>query len=158
MKDWHLYFMDFLPLIAQRSSCVRHCIGAILVKERNIVATGYNGTPHGIRNCNDGGCIRCNSDVPANIGYDFCACLHAEENVLLLSAQYGVSVIGCDLYTTFRPCIGCLRIIIQCQINIVYYGGDWNFRYEDEQLELFYQNLLIQSNLKMYWVKTDEPA
>ena len=158
MKTWNEYYMDMLPLVAQRSSCIRHQIAAILTKNDHILATGYNGTPHGILNCNDGGCIRCASDIAQNLGYDFCSCLHAEENILLDAAITGISVVGCVVYTTFRPCIGCLRKLIQCRIKIVYYGGDWDFSYNNSELENFHQSLIKQSGIEMVWMQTDEPA
>lgn len=81
--SWDTYFMHLSDLAARRSNCMKRRVGCILVKDSRIVATGYNGTPRGLRNCNEGGCARCNGNAPCGMGLDRCLCMHAEENALL---------------------------------------------------------------------------
>lgn len=136
--SWDDYFMSIARDVARRSNCCRRHVGAIIVKGRSIVSTGYNGTPMGVRNCFEGGCLRCSSDVPPGQGYDTCICVHAEANAMLLAARHGTAIEGGILYSTLRPCFGCLKEAIQAGIREIVY--DQGAPYEDE-LEEAYQNL-----------------
>lgn len=113
------YFIKLAYEVSLRSNCVKRRIGALIVKEKKIISTGYNGSPFNTKNCYEGGCKRCISNIPNNIALDYCVCIHAEENAIL-----NVSVWGCkdsELYTTHFPCQFCARKIIQCGIKSVFY-------------------------------------
>jgi dCMP deaminase len=122
MIPWREYFTDIVELVAQRSSCCRRQVGAVLVKNNRIIATGYNGTPQGMLNCNEGGCPRCNNAVgsdPSTLGE--CLCVHAEENALIQSALAGVSPDGSVLYVTDSPCLHCCKLLVSAKIKKVFY-------------------------------------
>lgn len=118
---WDKYFMDIALVAASRSNCSRRHVAAVLVRDRRIISTGYNGTPRGVRNCSDGGCPRCNSDTPSGHGLGDCICSHAEENSIVQAAYHGIAVKGSTLYTTFSPCLTCAKMIINAGIVEVVY-------------------------------------
>ena len=117
--DWDHYFMAIADVVASRSSCVKRRVAAVIVKDRRIIATGYNGTPRGTANCNEGGCKRCLDLVPSGTNLHECFCSHAEENAIVQAAYHGVSLKGATLYTTFSPCITCTKMIINAGISEV---------------------------------------
>jgi len=117
--DWDHYFMAIADVVASRSSCVKRRVAAVIVKDKRIITTGYNGTPRGITNCNEGGCKRCLSLTPSGTGLDECLCSHAEENAIVQAAYHGVSLKGATLYTTFSPCVICTKMIINAGISEV---------------------------------------
>lgn len=118
---WDKYFMDIAKVAASRSNCSRRHVAAVLVRDRRIISTGYNGTPRGVRNCSDGGCPRCNSNIPSGHGLGDCLCSHAEENSIVQAAYHGISVKGSTLYTTYSPCLTCAKMIINAGIVEVVY-------------------------------------
>lgn len=118
--SWDAYFMKIAELASQRSNCMKRRVGALVVSsDYRIVSTGYNGTAQGAPNCNSGGCPRCNGNARCGIGLENCLCLHAEENALLEAGRR--RAIGCTLYSTMAPCIGCAKKIVQCGISRVLY-------------------------------------
>ncbi|KAJ3291903.1 Deoxycytidine monophosphate (dCMP) deaminase [Rhizoclosmatium sp. JEL0117] len=122
--SWDRYFMSLCDLAAHRSNCMKRRVGCVVTKERRVIATGYNGTPKGLRNCNEGGCARCNGGV-AKCGeaLETCICLHAEENALLEAGRERISSGGrAILYCNTCPCIQCARKIIQVGISEVVYS------------------------------------
>lgn len=119
---WDEYFMAIAHVVATRSTCSRRQVAAVIVKDNRIIATGYNGTPKGLPNCNEGGCPRCNSTVPSGKNLDECLCSHAEENAITQAAYHGISVKGATLYTTFSPCLMCAKMIINSGIACVVYN------------------------------------
>ncbi len=131
---------------ARRSNCCRRQIGAILVRDRRIVSTGYNGTPLGVKNCFDGGCARCSSDVASGQAYDTCICVHAEQNAIVLAARNGISTDNSVLYTTLRPCFGCAKESIQAGIHEIVYAEDYGY---PEELEKVYQSLVSEAKLNL---------
>ncbi len=143
---WDEYFMGIAQDVSTRSNCSRRHVGAIIVVGRSIVSTGYNGTPMGVRNCFDGGCLRCASDAPPGQGYDTCTCVHAEANAMLLAARHGTAIEHGVLYSTLRPCFSCLKESIQAGIQEIVYGS--GSPYEGE-LEEAYQSLLHEAGLVM---------
>jgi len=106
---------------ASRSNCLSRHVGACIVKDRQIVSTGYNGTPKGIKNCNEGGCPRCWSGAESGTRLDECLCVHAEENAIVQAACNGIRIQGATLYTTFCPCSYCAKSIINAGIKRVVY-------------------------------------
>lgn len=125
--DMHTYFMQIALAVRERANCLGNKVGAVLVVDNRIVSTGYNGTPSGCRNCDEGGCERCanRERYGPGEGYDLCICVHAEQNALLSAARFGVAVAGGTLYTTMRPCFGCTKELLQAGIHTVYYLHDW---------------------------------
>jgi dCMP deaminase len=123
----HEYFMGIALAVRRRADCVGNRVGAIIVKDRRIISTGYNGTPENMPNCSEGGCHRCaNRDrYPSGTGYDLCICVHAEQNAVLAAARFGIAVEGSTVYTTMRPCFGCTKEMLQTRIHAVYYLHDW---------------------------------
>lgn len=119
---WDEYFMKIAEVVALRSNCSRRHVAAVIVKDKRIISTGYNGTPRGIKNCNEGGCPRCSSNVPSGTGLDECICCHGEENAIVQAAYHGISVKDSTLYTTFSPCLLCAKMIINAGIKEVVYG------------------------------------
>src|SRR3954454_20320048 len=122
------YFMLLAVATRERANCLRRHVGAVLVADQRIIATGYNGTPTGFPNCDEGGCHRCsNPDSYAEgRGYDICICVHAEQNAILQAAKLGYSVQGAHCYTTLRPCFGCLKELYQAGVAAVRYLNAWS--------------------------------
>ena len=111
----------------ERAACLRRHVGAILVSDQRIIATGYNGTPTGFPNCDEGGCHRCSNPeaYAEGRGYDVCICVHAEQNALLQAARLGYSAQGASCYTTLRPCFGCLKELYQGGVQAITYLNAW---------------------------------
>ena len=110
--SWDEYFMAIAGTVASRSNCVKRKVAAVVVKDRRIISTGYNGTPRGTRNCNEGGCPRCNELVEGGTRLDECLCSHGEENAISQAAYHGVSLRGATIYTTLSPCLQCTKLVI----------------------------------------------
>jgi len=119
--SWNEYFMDITRLVARRSTCMRRQVGAVLVKEKNILATGYNGTPTGITHCDVTGCLREQLKVPSGERHELCRGLHAEQNAIIQAARHGVNIEDSVLYCTNSPCIICTKMLINAGIREVIY-------------------------------------
>ncbi len=139
---WDEYFMSIARVVATRSNCVKRKIAALITIDRRIIATGYNGTPRGTTNCNEGGCPRCNAFGPSGKDLGECLCSHAEENAITQSAYHGVSVRGGALYTTHCPCLMCTKMIINSGLGEVVYSTGYPM--EDVSL-----NLLREAGVKV---------
>jgi dCMP deaminase len=120
--SWDQYFMDITRLVATRSTCLRRQVGAVLVKDRNILATGYNGVPTGISHCDAVGCLRERLKVPSGERHELCRGLHAEQNAIIQAARHGINIDGSTLYCTTMPCIICTKMLINAGIAVVVYG------------------------------------
>ena len=120
--SWDQYFMDITRLVATRSTCMRRQVGAILVKDRNILATGYNGVPSGISHCDATGCLREQLHIPSGERHELCRGLHAEQNAIVQAARHGINIDGATLYCTTMPCIICTKMIINAGIRAIVYG------------------------------------
>jgi dCMP deaminase len=143
---WDEYYLGIARAVAARSNCLRRQVGALIVVDNAIIATGYNGTPVGVRNCCDGGCPRCASQAPSGAAYDSCICVHAEQNAIVFAARHGNATQGGTLYTTLRPCFGCLKESIQAGIRQIVFAEP--FTYEGE-LEEVYQRLVVESGMAL---------
>ena len=132
--SWSEYFMAITKMVAKRSTCLRRHVGAILVKNKRILATGYNGAPAGIRHCEETGCIRRDSGVPSGQRHELCRGLHAEQNAIIQSAYHGVSINGSTLYCTNKPCIICSKMLINAGIKEIIYGEGYDDPLADEML------------------------
>lgn len=115
------YFMSMAELVAQRSTCVRRRVGAVIVKDKHILSTGYNGSPKGTRHCEDLGCIRVQLNVPSGTRHELCRGVHAEQNAVAQAAYFGVSVKDATIYTTTFPCSMCTKILINAGLSEVVY-------------------------------------
>jgi dCMP deaminase len=122
--DWDSYFMDMAKLASRRSSCLRRAVGAVLVRERRLLATGYNGVPSGVSHCEVTGCLRDELNVPSGERHELCRGLHAEQNAIIQAALHGVSTRGAILYCTNLPCIICAKMLINSGVRrVVYLDG-----------------------------------
>ena len=121
---WDVYFMEITRLVATRSTCLRRRVGAVLVRDKRILSTGYNGAPRGLRHCLDTGCLRERLGIPSGERHELCRALHAEQNAIIQAALHGVSVDGATLYCTAQPCVICSKMLINSGIRgIVYAEG-----------------------------------
>jgi dCMP deaminase len=132
--DWDTYFMAIAHVVKSRSSCSRRQVAAVIVKDRRLISTGYNGTPRGLPNCDAGGCARCAGDAPSGTGLGDCICCHAEENAITQAAYHGISVAAGVIYVTISPCLTCARMIINAGIREVVYEGDYTFTEQTRKL------------------------
>lgn len=123
--SWDEYFMEMAFLTAKRSTCLRRKVGAVIVKDKHIIATGYNGAPRGLKHCDElGGCLREKLKVPSGERHELCRALHAEQNAIIQAASLGQSVEGSTIYITHQPCSICSKMIINAGIeNIVVKEG-----------------------------------
>ncbi len=122
--SWDEYFMDITRRVATRSTCLRRAVGAILVHDKRIIASGYNGGPTGLAHCLDIGCLRERLGIPSGQQHELCRGIHAEQNAIIQAARYGVSIEGAVLYCTTQPCTQCTKMLINAGIvEIVYAEG-----------------------------------
>ena len=135
--SWDDYFLEIARVVSLRSNCLKRKVAALIVKDRRIIASGYNGTPRGVTNCNEGGCPRCNAFGTSGAGLEDCYCSHAEENAITQSAYHGVNIKDAVLYTTFSPCLMCTKMIINSGIREVVY--DAHYPLLDVAKNLFHQ-------------------
>lgn len=132
--DWDTYFMDIAHVVARRGNCRRRQVAALIVKDRRIISTGYNGTPRGVRNCCDGGCPRCAGTAASGSDLGECVCSHAEENAITQAAYHGISVRGGTLYCTLSPCLICAKMIINAGLAEVVYETAYSFNAQTQAL------------------------
>jgi dCMP deaminase len=123
--SWDDYFMGIAKQVASRSNCVKRKVAAIIVRDKRIVSTGYNGTPRGTKNCNEGGCPRCNNFSDAGKSLEECYCSHGEENSIVQASYHGISIKGATIYTTFSPCLLCTKMIINAGLSEVIYNAEY---------------------------------
>ncbi len=122
---WPQYFMDITRLVAERSTCSRRKVGAIAVKDKRILATGYNGAPRNMRDCLEIGCLRQKLGVPSGERHELCRGLHAEQNVIIQAAVHGISLDGATIYCTHQPCLICTKMLINCGVVAVFYANPY---------------------------------
>ena len=123
--SWDEYFLRIAAEVAKRSTCLRHQIGAVIVKDKRIVTTGYNGAPSGLAHCLELGCIRDELGIPSGMRHEVCRALHAEQNAIIQAALYGVSTVDSTVYCTHQPCSLCAKAIINAGVKRVVFGGDY---------------------------------
>jgi dCMP deaminase len=122
---WDEYFMNIAKVAASRSNCIKRKVAAVIVRDKRVISTGYNGTPRGTRNCDEGGCPRCNSLAISGTALEECLCSHGEENAIVQASYHGVSLKDAVIYTTFAPCLMCAKMIINSGIREVIYNMDY---------------------------------
>lgn len=147
--SWDEYFMQMAELTAQRSTCLRRKVGAVIVKDKHIIATGYNGAPRGLRHCGElGGCLRQKLGVPSGQRHELCRALHAEQNAIIQAATLGQSIENASIYITHQPCVICAKMIINAGINrIVVKEG-----YPDE----LSKEILEEAGLRIIMLENEE--
>ena len=145
--SWDEYFMNIAKVVASRSNCMKRKVAAIIVKDKRVISTGYNGTPRGTRNCNEGGCPRCNSLAASGTALDECLCSHGEENAIVQASYHGVSVKDAIIYTTFAPCLQCAKMIINAGLREVVYNQEYPLN--DSAFRLFQEAGVFIRRLKV---------
>ncbi len=133
--SWEEYFMDITRLVSKRSTCLRRHVGAILVKDKKILATGYNGAPSRLDHCLDVGCLRQEKGIPSGERHELCRGLHAEQNAIIQAAYHGVGIQGAVLFCTNHPCIICSKMIINAGIHRIIYEEGYADRLAAEMLK-----------------------
>lgn len=124
--SWDDYFMQIAQLVAQRSTCLRRQVGAVLVANRRILATGYNGAPQGLAHCAEaGGCLREREGIPSGQRQELCRALHAEQNAIIQAAVHGVELQAVTLYSTSQPCVTCAKMLINANVRRIVYAGEY---------------------------------
>lgn len=133
--DWDEYFMQIAHVVARRSTCVRRQIGAVIVKDKRILTTGYNGAPSGLPHCLELGCLRDEQGIPSGTRHEICRALHAEQNAIVQAALYGVSTRDSTLYCTHQPCSLCAKAAINAGVRRVVYEGDYPDQFALDMLQ-----------------------
>ncbi len=118
---WDSYFMEIAGIVSKRSTCIRRQVGAVIVKDRRILATGYNGAPNRLKHCAELGCVRQEKNVAPGERHELCRGLHAEQNAIIQAAYHGVSINNSVLYSTHLPCSICIKMVINAGIAQVFY-------------------------------------
>ncbi len=119
------YFMEMAHVVSKRSTCLRRKVGALLVKNKHILSTGYNGAPKGLKHCSEEGCLRENMDIPSGERHELCRGLHAEQNAIIQAAVFGVSIKDSTLYCTNTPCVVCVKMLINAGVKEIVHSGDY---------------------------------
>jgi dCMP deaminase len=138
--SWKQYFMGIASLVAKRSTCRRRAVGAIIVKDKRILSTGYNGAPTGVSHCIDIGCLREDMGIASGTRHELCRGIHAEQNAIIQAAFHGVGIKGASLFCTNLPCSICAKMIINAGINTIYYLDG----YADEMSQQFFEEARIE--------------
>lgn len=119
------YFMEMAHIVSKRSTCTRRKVGAILVKDKHILSTGYNGAPKGLKHCEEVGCIREQMNIPSGQRHEICRGLHAEQNAIIQASVFGTSIKDSVLYSTNTPCVVCAKMLINAGVKEIVYSGDY---------------------------------
>ena len=123
--SWDSYFMQMAHVVAGRSTCLRRQVGSVIVKDKQILSTGYNGSPSGLQHCDEVGCLRQSLGVPSGERQEICRAVHAEQNALVQAAKHGVAIRGADLYVTHQPCVLCTKLLINVGVKRVVYAHSY---------------------------------
>ena len=119
------YFMEMAKVVSKRSTCLRRKVGAILVKDKHILSTGYNGAPKGLKHCSEIGCLREVQNVPSGERHELCRGLHAEQNAIIQAAVFGISIKNSVLYCTNTPCVVCVKMLINAGVTEIVFSGEY---------------------------------
>ncbi|MFW5809530.1 MAG: deoxycytidylate deaminase [Halanaerobium sp.] len=133
--DWNEYFMEMAELAATRASCIRRKVGAVLVKNKKVLATGYNGAPKDIPHCEVTGCLREKLEIPSGQRHEICRGVHAEQNLVAQAAFHGVKAEGATVYCTHQPCIICTKILINAGVEKIYFKNPYSDPFAEKLLE-----------------------
>ena len=146
--SWEDYFMDIAMLVARRSTCLRRAVGAIIVKDKRILSTGYNGAPTGVRHCAEVGCLREKLGIESGKMHELCRGIHAEQNAIIQAAYHGVSLKGASVFCTNLPCSICAKMIINAGIDKIYYRSG----YADE----LSKDMLQEAHIELIHLETKQ--
>ncbi len=138
------YFLKIASVVAERSTCRRHHVGAVAVKNKHILATGYNGAPSGLKDCLELGCLRDERGIPSGERQEICRGIHAEQNVIIQATLHGVSLEGSTIYATHTPCILCAKMLVNAKIKRYISFG----RYNDDAFINLFQEAGIELDIK----------
>ena len=127
--------MRIAGMVAQRSTCMRRSVGAVLVKEKRILATGYNGAPAGLRHCEETGCLRKDASIPSGERHELCRGLHAEQNAIIQAAYHGIAIDGSTVHCTNKPCVICSKMLINAGIQKILYQAGYDDPLADQMLK-----------------------
>ncbi len=130
------YFLKIASVVAERSTCLRHHVGAVAVRDKHILATGYNGAPTGLHDCLDLGCLRDELKIPSGTRHEICRGIHAEQNVIIQASLHGVSLEGSTIYCTHTPCVLCAKMLVNARIKRYVSFGTYQ---DNTFMELFRQ-------------------
>ncbi len=139
--DNDTYFMEMAELVAKRSTCLRRNVGAVVVKEKRVLTTGYNGTPRGLRHCAEVGCVRQENHIESGTRHELCRGVHAEQNAVIQAAYFGVSIKDSIIYTTNYPCVMCAKILVN--------AGICEIVYKDEYIDELSKKVLEESKMNV---------
>ena len=138
------YFLKIASVVAERSTCLRHHVGAVAVKDKHILATGYNGAPSGLKDCLELGCLRDERGIPSGERQEICRGIHAEQNVIIQASLHGVSLEGSTIYATHTPCVLCAKMLVNAKIKRYISFG----RYNDDAFINLFQEAGIELDIK----------
>ena len=142
------YFMEMAFLVSKRSTCLRRRVGAVIVRDKHVISTGYNGSPRGTKHCEELGCIRQQLNIPSGTRHELCRGVHAEQNAITQAAYFGTSVANATIYTTTIPCSMCAKILINAGITEVVYA--------DGYVDDLSKKLFAETNIKVREYKLDK--
>ncbi len=142
--DVDAYFLKIASVVAERSTCRRHHVGAVAVKDKHILATGYNGAPAGLKDCLELGCLRDELGIPSGTRQEVCRGIHAEQNVIIQAALHGVSLEGSTIYATHTPCNQCAKMLVNAKIERYVSFG----RYDDNSFKDLFREAGIELDIK----------
>ncbi len=143
--SWDEYFMEIAEVVKTRSTCLRRQVGAIIVKDKRILSTGYNGAPTGMKHCDETGCLRQQLNIPSGERHELCRGLHAEQNAIIQASFHGVEIKGATIYVTIQPCVVCAKMIINSGVVRLVYKGN----YSDElSIQMLEESEIIVENMK----------
>jgi len=123
--SWPEYFMNITGMVAERSTCLRRRVGAVAVRDKRILATGYNGAPASVPHCEETGCLRATLNIPSGQRHEICRGLHAEQNIIIQAALHGTPIRDATVYCTTHPCVMCTKMLINCSIKEIFYAEDY---------------------------------
>jgi dCMP deaminase len=142
--DTDEYFLKIASVVAERSTCRRHHVGAVAVRDKHILATGYNGAAAGLKDCLELGCLRDEQDIPSGTRHEVCRGIHAEQNVIIQASLHGVSLEGSTIYCTHTPCILCAKMLVNAKIRRYVSFG----KYNDRQFVSLFREAGIEVDIK----------
>jgi len=145
--SWDEYFLKLAFLVAERSTCLRHHVGAVIVRDKRILTTGYNGAPSGVKDCLELGCLREELGIPSGQRQEICRAVHAEQNAIIQAGVYGIDISGSTMYCTHSPCIICAKMIVNAKIKRFVTAGE----YPDESFKALFDEAKVE------FVKLDLP-
>lgn len=143
--SWNSYFLRIAEQVAERSTCLRRKVGALLVKDKRILATGYNGAPIGLKHCSEVGCLREDREIASGTQHELCRGLHAEQNAIIQAALHGIKIDGAAIYTTHEPCVLCAKMLVNSGVKEIFYRDGY-----PDQLA---QNILSEAKIRVVHIE-----